>query len=795
MSQTIGDLLARACQRYGDRPAVVRDGTALTYAGLLDAGARLANALRGAGVPAGTPVAAMLEDRLDSIVVYVGAAIGGYPVIHVNDRLAAPEVAHILRDSGARVLFHTDGRSEVVAAAAADSAPLIVTIGRERPPGAVGLAEFAAAGSSRLEVTPRAPGDLAIVGYTSGTTGVPKGAMISQRALTDCVRLMPSIFRISSYGRCAFTGTLSFVSGLWGVIFPHLYTGGTITFLHPYSARSWADHLAADHSTFTYAPTPYIPQFAAELRRRPQILRSLESVIHSGSPVPRSQVEDLVDVAGERYVEAWGMTEGVAPFTATTRGDWRDKGNGRARDIFASAGRPFPSAAIAAVGRDGQALPPGEEGELTVTADIMFDGYLGDAAKTAASFGPHGFRTGDLGRLDEAGYVYVTGRARELIIIGGANVYPAEVEAALAALPGVAECTVLGLPDERWGEAVTAVIVTAAGARLTELDVIEYLRPRIAGFKRPQRVYFVESLPRNASLKVRKDVVRARLTELAGRAGQPDLPAGAELRHLEQLGHAALVAHRVAGVAGAGVDRHEVGVGGVLAPVERVQARRGDVPRILLAAVDVGRHPGVDRAHDQRGHLGPLVGQLAPGDAGEEERGRLGGRVTAHERGRVRARDRQHVDDVAAAVRPQRGGERPDHVQHPEVVHLHLAAGRVEVLGQHQSGPGEQPRVVDQQAHLGTGGSGGAHRGRVGDVEPDHFHREAVELPRRLGRLAHAGVDLARAPGRQLLHEGEPDPAVGPGDKGDRAGRFRGPWHACSSKDVVVSISTLQLKE
>jgi acyl-CoA synthetase (AMP-forming)/AMP-acid ligase II len=338
--------------------------------------------------------------------------------------------------------------------------------------------------------------------------------MISQRALTDCVRLMPSMFRISSYGRCAFTGTLSFVSGLWGVIFPHLYTGGTITFLHPYSARSWADHLAADHSTFTYAPTPFIPEFAAELRRRPEILRSLESIIHSGSPVPRSQVEDLVDVAGERYLEAWGMTEGVAPFTATTRDDWRNAGRGQARDIYASAGRPFPSATVAAVGRDGQPLPPGEEGELTVSADIMFDGYLGDPAKTAASFGPHGFRTGDLGRLDEAGYVYVTGRARELIISGGANVYPAEVEAALATLPGVAECTVLGLPDQRWGEAVTAVVVTAPGARLTEQDVIEYLRPRIAGFKRPQRVYFVESLPRNASLKVRKDVVRAQLGDL-----------------------------------------------------------------------------------------------------------------------------------------------------------------------------------------------------------------------------------------------------------------------------------------
>jgi fatty-acyl-CoA synthase len=285
---------------------------------------------------------------------------------------------------------------------------------------------------------------------------------------------MPSMFRISPYGRCAFTGTLSFVSGIWGVILPHLYTGGTVTFLHPYTTESWADHVEADRSTFTYAPTPLIPAFAADLRRRPDAPRSLESVI---------------------------------------RGDWR--GESQAQDVYASAGRAFPTAMIQAVGADGQVLPPGEEGELTVRADIAFDGYLGDPALTEASWGPHGFRTGDLGRLDPAGYVYVTGRVEDLIISGGMNVYPAEVEAALATLPGVAECAVRGLPDERWGEAVTAVVVPAPGVDLTEDQVIAHVRTRIAGYKRPQRVHFTRQLPGNASMKVRKDQLREQLT------GQP----------------------------------------------------------------------------------------------------------------------------------------------------------------------------------------------------------------------------------------------------------------------------------
>ena len=184
---------------------------------LLDHGARLANALRGAGLAPGTPVAAMLEDRIALLEVYVGTAFGGYPVIHINDRLAAPEAAHILADHGARVLFHTGGRSEVVAAAAAQAElRLLVSIGAERAPGSTDFDEQVTSARSAVQISWRSDGNLAIVGYTSGTTGLPTGAMISQRALTDCVRLMPSMFRISSYGRCAFTGTLSFVSGIWG---------------------------------------------------------------------------------------------------------------------------------------------------------------------------------------------------------------------------------------------------------------------------------------------------------------------------------------------------------------------------------------------------------------------------------------------------------------------------------------------------------------------------------------------------------------------------------------------------
>ncbi len=509
----IGRLLLNACHRHHNRIALVDRDRSLTYAELLDGAARVANLLRARGFKPGDPVAAMLEDRVESLQVYVGAWLAGQPIIHVNDRLATGEVQHILDDSGARVLFNTDGRSEIIAQLRSlPELELVVTIGPNLAPGALSFAAAIAAADPDVVLSDRERDDLAIVGYTSGTTGRPKGAMITHGALVDCVRGLPALNRIGPYGRCAFTGTLSFPGGIWGVILPHLYMGGTVTFLHPYTIESWVEHLERDQSTYTYVPSPFYTGFVEELRKRPHALDSLQTVLHSGSPVPRPQVEALVAVIGDRYAEMWGMTEGVEPFTVTTRDDWTSPS--AADDLLASAGRLLPATSVTVLGADGEPVPIGETGELVVQSDILFSGYLNNPDATAAAFCDYGFRTGDIGRLDAAGYIYVTGRATQLIISGGANVYPAEVEAAISTLPGVAECAVIGVPDEKWGEAVTAAIVTVAGAELTEADVIAHVRGLIASYKRPQRVYFVDLLPRGASLKVQPDVLRQQLAEL-----------------------------------------------------------------------------------------------------------------------------------------------------------------------------------------------------------------------------------------------------------------------------------------
>lgn len=509
MATTLGEIFIAACQRYGDRTALVgRDGTR-TYRQLLDRGSRLANALTGLGLQPGDHVAALLEDSVTAFEVYVGCAIGGFPIVHVNDRLVAREIDYILSDSDAVALVHTDGLSALVDDLAENpDLRSVVTIGDNRSNGAESYEDLLAAASTDLVDPQRGPEDLAILGYTSGTTGFPKGAMASHRAVVNCIKLIPFAYRLPLHGRCAFTGTLSFVSAIWGVIIPHLYLGGTVTFLVPYTVESWVDHMIEDRSTFTYAPSPLVPGFIEQAKARPEVLEHLESVLHSASPLPPSQARALVDVIGERYVEVWGMTETVAPLTVTAREDWR--GPIEADDIYASVGRVLPTASVRIVDSAGNTLPAGETGELAVRADTMFSGYYGKEELTAEVLRDGEYFTGDVGRIDEAGYVYITDRAKDMIISGGMNVYPVEVEAALAGIDGVEQIAVIGTPSERWGEAVTAIVVRTPGSDLDADGLVAEARQRLASYKKPTRVEFVDELPRNAGMKVQKHLLRDR---------------------------------------------------------------------------------------------------------------------------------------------------------------------------------------------------------------------------------------------------------------------------------------------
>ena len=372
------------------------------------------------------------------------------------------------------------------------------------------------------------PDDIAVIGYTSGTTGFPKGARCSHRAVTTCTRLVPYVQGMVTNGAGTFIGSFSFVSALWGILYPHLWTGATLRLADPADPAAWIDHMARDRCTYTWVPSPLVRFFRDEMARRPELLTRLTTVVHTGSKVPREFLVSLVDVVGPRLVETWGLTESVGPLSATTRADFAAPDPSTSTDVFASVGRAVPTAQLALLDRDGTIVSGGAgEGELLARGDTMFSGYLGLPPDDPESWVDGWFRTGDVGRIDDAGYVYIEDRSKDVIVSGGMNVYPAEVEMALATLPGVVECAVFAVSDDRWGETVAAAVVVAPDSGLVTSSIVDHVRARLAGYKKPTRVFFLDALPRNASMKVQKrdlramfdDTPPARTTRTTGTAG------------------------------------------------------------------------------------------------------------------------------------------------------------------------------------------------------------------------------------------------------------------------------------
>src|SRR5581483_11667057 len=458
---------------------------------------QMARALTDAGLSAGDRVAVQVEKCPDFLALYLWCLRAGTPLVPINPSCTVAEVAYYVRDSGTALLLGAPERIAALEAASREAgARRVETLDVDGTSGT--FQQRAAAAPPDFESVAVSGADpLAAILYTSGTTGAPKGAMLTHANLIANTEALHEAWGWRADDVLLHALPLFHVHGLFVAATAALGAGATMLFL-PRFDPSQVIELLPRATLFMGVPTMY-HRLAADAGLTPAVCESVRLFVSGSAPLSVADFNAFRQRTGHTILERYGLTETGMNISNPLQGE-RKPGK---------IGVPLPGVRVRLVDAEkGTDVAQGDVGEIWVRGPNVFAGYYHAPEKTAETFVDGWFRTGDLGRQDADGYYEIVGRAKDLIISGGLNVYPAEVENALGAIRGVEDCAVIGLPDPDWGERVTAVIIRASGAELSADQVMAEARTRLAPYKCPRRVEFAETLPRNAMGKVEKARLR-----------------------------------------------------------------------------------------------------------------------------------------------------------------------------------------------------------------------------------------------------------------------------------------------
>ena len=489
--------LYRAGLSHADWPAAA-SGTRVvaTYGELAERSARLAGALRERlRLRPGDRVAIAAKNTPDYIALLYGIWHAGLVAVPANAKLHGAELAYILEQSGARVCFASPGIDGEIASHAPKSLERLI---------AIGSAEYIALFTAdAIDMVPRAPDDLAWLFYTSGTTGRPKGAMLTHRVLALASEAYAAEVDPITPGDCLLhAAPMSHGSGIY--IMPHIARLGL-------QVVPESDGFEPEEVIALFNAWPRMSLFAAPTMIKRVVAcpaeckaDNIRTLIWGGAPMYVEDALAALDRFGPRLAQIYG--QGEAPMTITTlsKEDIADRGHPRWRERLGSAGKPYACCEVAIADNEDRPVKAGEPGEILCRGVIMTGYWRNDEASAAALRGGW-LHTGDVGVLDQEGYLHLKDRSKDLIISGGSNIYPREVEEVLLTEPNVREVSVIGRPDREWGEVVVAYVVGDADA--AALDVL--CLARIARFKRPKDYVFVDALPKNNYGKILKMELRA----------------------------------------------------------------------------------------------------------------------------------------------------------------------------------------------------------------------------------------------------------------------------------------------
>ncbi len=497
---TVDQFLQYWAKEAPDRVAFDGDDLTLTFAELEEASARVAGALLALGVTMGDRIAWLGKNSVTYFVLLLGAARAGIVMTPIGWRLAEPEIAYILDDAEAKALFLGDG-FEAAAAKLGKRPGLIASYSAED-------ARKLLREAPRGTFTPSGPDEAVLQAYTSGTTGKPKGVVLSNRnfiGLRQTGLAKPHPYTLldddESYliampvAHVAGTapGFISLVQGVPGIVLAEFEParvfdaienrGVTRAVIVPAALQMMLNHGDCAKTDFS----------------------GLRYILYGASPIPLELLRQCLAMFRAGFIQVYGMTETTGSVCELPPEDHTVEGNSRMR----SAGKPLPGVEIIIRGGDGKAMAVGEIGEIVTRSSSNMLGYWKLPEATASTMDADGWiATGDIGYLDEDGYVYIYDRAKDMIITGGENVFPAEVESAIYGHPDVLEVAVIGVPDAKWGEAVKAICVAKPGQTIDPESIINWTRERVAGFKVPKSVDTIPALPRNPSGKILRRELR-----------------------------------------------------------------------------------------------------------------------------------------------------------------------------------------------------------------------------------------------------------------------------------------------
>ena len=503
----------RAFQRFPDRVAFVWDGGSLTYRAAHALIGRLQAALSAAGLKKGLTAAFLSANSAETWCAGVAAQGLGLVVTWLHPLGSLADHLDVIEDSGATALI-VDPRTHAqrggeLAARAADRLATVLTMGR---------ADFGrdlmAAAEKAGEAAPvdlSDPDDYAIINYTGGTTGKSKGAIRRHRSTAASAVSIAADFEFPAVPRYLAAAPITHVSGT--KVLPSLLRGGTIHLLKGFEPEKFLATIEREKINFTLM----VPTMIYVLLDHPKLdrtdLSTLELVLYGASPMSPTRLVEGLERIGPVFSQLYGQTE-CYPVSVLRKGDH----DAKRPELFASCGFPIASCSVSLRDEDNNEVKPGEAGEICVRAPHAMEQYWKRPEQTAETFKGGWLHTGDVARADERGYLYIVDRKKDMIVSGGFNIFPREVEDVLSSHPDVAMAAVIGVPHEKWGEAVAALIVAKPGTRPAADALMQLVKDRKGGTHAPKQVEFVDSLPLTAVGKVDKKVLRAKYW--AGQARQ-----------------------------------------------------------------------------------------------------------------------------------------------------------------------------------------------------------------------------------------------------------------------------------